>query len=69
MAVGNLPIAGQEWPQPDHTARIARFALEAVQAGGSRPLPHLSSFFIRPSPRPEVGFRKFQTKKKMHRGP
>ena len=38
MAVGNLPVAGQKWPVIDHTARVARFALEAValanQVGG-----------------------------------
>ena len=35
MLVGNLPVAGQEWPCHDHTARIARFALEAVAAANA----------------------------------
>ena len=35
MVVGNLPVAGQVWPCPDHAARVARFALEAVSAANS----------------------------------
>ena len=38
MLAGNIPIAGQEWPCPDHTARIARFAIEAVQVANTVPV-------------------------------